>query len=136
MVKSTRSGAETPLTLLSQESVGDHSQVTRAEFEAALAFGTMQAPLVLSELPGTTCEEDATVRALKTCGVLAILRAKNTDAAIERGLELISLGCKAIEVTLDTADWRRVLKTLAVPPSPSTFFSRFFVFCFFVLSCP
>jgi len=30
----------------------------------------------------------------------------------------VSLGCKAIEVTLDTTDWRRVLKTLAeqLPP--------------------
>ena len=36
-----------------------------------------------------------------------------SDAAIARGLELVGLGCKAIEVTLDTTDWRRVLKTLA-----------------------
>ena len=54
-----------------------------------------------------------TAGVLKTAGILAILRAKNADAAIARGLELCALGCKAIEVTLDTTDWRRVLHSLA-----------------------
>eukprot|EP00041_Stephanoeca_diplocostata_P026028 m.693765 g.693765 ORF g.693765 m.693765 type:complete len:614 (+) comp22875_c0_seq8:154-1995(+) len=106
------------LAAMCQESAGDHSQVTRVEFEAALSGGTMQTALCLSDLPGAESEEKKTLRALKSCGVLAILRAKNTDAAVERGLELIALGCKAIEVTLDTADWRRVLKTLAEQSPP------------------
>ena len=43
-----------------------------------------------------------TLATLKTSGILAIIRAKNCDAAINRGLELIELGCRSIEVTLDT----------------------------------
>ena len=58
---------------------------------------------------------DQTLATLKTCGVLAIVRAKNADVAIERGIELCAMGCRAIEVTLDT-----VLAVL--------FFISFFIF--------
>ena len=44
--------------------------------------------------------------------VVAILRAKNADAAIARGVELAKLGCSALEVTLDSVDFERVLSTL------------------------
>lgn len=45
---------------------------------------------------------EETMAKLSKAGVLGILRAKNADAAIERGIELVSLGLRAIEVTLDT----------------------------------
>ena len=56
----------------------------------------------------------STLATLKTSGILAIIRAKNCDAAINRGLELIELGCRSIEVTLDT------VRTNTVPLAIST----------------
>lgn len=54
-----------------------------------------------------------TLDQLSRCGVVAILRAQNTAAAIARGLELVTLGCRAIEVTLDSHNWREVLEALS-----------------------
>lgn len=118
-----------------QETIGDHSHVTRAELEAVENPNSGK-PLQLSDALRRSSDVDSTLATLKTCGVLAILRAKNADAAISRGLELVELGCKAIEVrslqirlafmcscfvlqvTVDSTDWRRVLKTLVeqLPP--------------------
>ena len=36
--------------------------------------------------------------------VIAILRAKNYQAALVRGQELVNLGCRSIEVTTDSVD--------------------------------
>eukprot|EP00036_Acanthoecidae_sp_10tr_P011946 CAMPEP_0182927644 /NCGR_PEP_ID=MMETSP0105_2-20130417/13893_1 /TAXON_ID=81532 ORGANISM="Acanthoeca-like sp., Strain 10tr" /NCGR_SAMPLE_ID=MMETSP0105_2 /ASSEMBLY_ACC=CAM_ASM_000205 /LENGTH=619 /DNA_ID=CAMNT_0025065601 /DNA_START=14 /DNA_END=1873 /DNA_ORIENTATION=+ len=99
-----------------QETVGDHSHVTRVDLEAIEKAHAGQ-PCQLAEAlagaaAGGASPEDVTLATLKTCGVLAILRAKNPDAAIARGIELVELGAKAIEVTVDSTDWRRVLKTL------------------------
>ncbi len=44
--------------------------------------------------------------------VVAILRAKNADVAIARGVELADMGCQALEVTLDSHEFPRILATL------------------------
>ena len=45
--------------------------------------------------------------------VLAIFRVKGSArVAIDRGLELASLGCKAMEITIDSPDWKTILSTL------------------------
>jgi len=49
---------------------------------------------------------------MRDAGVVAILRAKNADVAIQRGIELVSMGCKAIEVTWDSAEKERILPAL------------------------
>jgi len=49
---------------------------------------------------------------LRQSKLIAIIRAKNPDVAIERGIELSKLGCRALEVTLDTPEIARVLPAL------------------------
>ena len=44
--------------------------------------------------------------------LIAIIRAKNAKMAIKRGIELVEMGCKAVEITFDTADFENVLRTL------------------------
>eukprot|EP00730_Choanoeca_flexa_P014038 TRINITY_DN5987_c0_g1_i3.p1 TRINITY_DN5987_c0_g1~~TRINITY_DN5987_c0_g1_i3.p1 ORF type:complete len:602 (+),score=128.65 TRINITY_DN5987_c0_g1_i3:2-1807(+) len=96
-----------------QETAGDHSQVTREQLDQTEAQANGKA-INLEELGGNAVAAriDETFNKLKSAGVLAIIRAKNPDAAIKRGIELCELGCRAIEVTLDTVEWRRVLKTI------------------------
>lgn len=107
------------LAAMCQETVGDHSQVIRAELsriEQAHAGAPVDLDMALgavSRVFPAPPEALETLQVLKGAGILAILRAKNADAAIKRGIELVELGCRAIEVTLDTTDWRRVIKTLA-----------------------
>ena len=107
------------LAAMCQEAIGDHSQVKRAELahvEGAYADKSINLDEAMTSLPASTDHTEEilqTLAALKVSGVLGIIRAKNADAAIARGIELASLGCKALEVTLDTTDWRRVLKELA-----------------------
>lgn len=69
------------------------------------------APLTLSAAWPTDVWQklEETLRLCKRAGVLAIIRAKNERLAIERAVELCSYGCRAIEVTLDTVNWRHVL---------------------------
>ncbi|EDQ85916.1 uncharacterized protein MONBRDRAFT_28906 [Monosiga brevicollis MX1] len=99
------------MAALCQETMGDHSQVTRAQLQDVEASYASRA-VHLDKLNSGTGNVDATLAHLKNAGVLAILRAKNPDAAIARGIELVELGCRALEVTLDTTEWRRVLQTL------------------------
>jgi len=49
---------------------------------------------------------------LRQSKVIAIIRAKNPTVAIERGLELSKLGCRALEVTLDTPEIERIIPAL------------------------
>lgn len=110
------------LSALCQESEGDFSQVASKELCAAEAqFDGRAAKLtsalaVPSEPGGTAAAQalvEATLAALKKARVLAILRCRGSPAvAVERGLELASLGCKAMEVTLDSTDWLEVLGKL------------------------
>lgn len=44
--------------------------------------------------------------------VVPILRSKDPDLSIRRGVELANLGCRALEVTLDTPEWERVVSSL------------------------
>ncbi|EGD74162.1 hypothetical protein PTSG_12407 [Salpingoeca rosetta] len=104
------------LAAMCQETQGDHSQVTRAQLSSVEAQSKGK-PLNIETLDTSTNDVetrlDATMAKLRRAGVIAILRAKNPDAAIARGLELCDMGCRAIEVTLDTVNWRRVLAELA-----------------------
>ena len=53
---------------------------------------------------------EATLEGLRAAKVLAIIRAKgDPQVAIQRGIELASMGCKAMEVTLDSSDWGAVV---------------------------
>ena len=45
-----------------------------------------------------TPSAETTALQLKRAGVIAIIRARSTHVALERGKELISIGCAAIEV--------------------------------------
>eukprot|EP00048_Salpingoeca_helianthica_P015701 m.228137 g.228137 ORF g.228137 m.228137 type:complete len:640 (-) comp17410_c0_seq1:45-1964(-) len=126
------------LAAMCQETIGDHSHVTRAQLSAVedahknaevnlcTLFprdpGPAAAPLTTLPCVPTTARPpppnhaaalDETYQRLLAAGVVAILRAKNPDAAIARAKELISIGCRAIEVTLDSTDWRRVLREIA-----------------------
>ena len=87
---------------------------------------TTLADVALPPLPSPAAAAaavQATARGLRRAGVLAILRVKPgrpdaVEAAIARGVELASMGCEAIEVTLDSADWDRIVHglRLALPP--------------------
>ena len=78
---------------------------------------TLPFPL-LSGLPGWVSEaassptQQSYIDMLGAAGVIGILRGKNPDEAIKRGVELVDLGCRALEVTLDTVDFARVLTGL------------------------
>ena len=55
---------------------------------------------------------EETVRRLSKAKVIAIVRAKNFDVAVRRGVELVNLGCKAIEVTTDSVRFPELLSEL------------------------
>jgi len=108
------------LSALAQETKGDFSTVTAAklnDFEAR--FANVPASIEsfsVSDLPkqieaGQRLDE--TMALLKRSGVMAILRAKGSpEVAVNRGVELAALGCRCIEVTLDSSDWQLVLGQL------------------------
>ena len=124
------------LSALCQESRGDFSTVSAEELAAAEvryidhgaearlpgAGDGVSLGLGLPPLPSAAEAErmlSATLAGLKSCGVLAILRAKgDPQVAIARGIELAEMGCRAMEVTLDSTDWKVVLTGLrkALPP--------------------
>ena len=49
---------------------------------------------------------------LKDAGIIAILRGQNRSRMIERGIVLSEMGCKAIEVTLDSPDALEIVAIL------------------------
>jgi Entner-Doudoroff aldolase len=110
------------LAALCQETVGDHSNTSETEYDAiAERYDGM--PAYIGECAarnqndqGRLSKEDAmraTIAELGKSRVLAIVRAKNADVAIARGIELVNdLGATAIEVTLDTVEFPRVLSSL------------------------
>ena len=49
---------------------------------------------------------------LKKSGIIAILRGQNSDRLYERGIALAEMGCKAIEVTLDSNDALQIIRKL------------------------
>ena len=53
-----------------------------------------------------------TVRRLSKAKVIAIVRARNYDVALKRGVELVEMGCKAIEVTTDSVNFPELLSEL------------------------
>ena len=120
------------LAALCQESAGDFSRVTAAELAAAEAsFAGKEARLpgagadaalvaAAPEPAAARREIEATLAGMRSAGALAILRAKGpAAAAVARGVELASLGCAAMEVTLDSPEWEDILTGLraALPPT-------------------
>ena len=49
---------------------------------------------------------------LKEAGIIAILRGKNSDRMYERGMALAEMGCRAIEVTLDSPRALEIVEAL------------------------
>lgn len=96
------------LAALCQQTLGDHSDVTRSQLQFyETNFLNASVNLVKSDVI------ESTLQRMKNCGIIAILRAKNPQVAVERGLELASMGCRALEVTMDTPDVLSVLDQLS-----------------------
>eukprot|EP01124_Arcella_intermedia_P028941 TRINITY_DN6006_c0_g1_i1.p1 TRINITY_DN6006_c0_g1~~TRINITY_DN6006_c0_g1_i1.p1 ORF type:complete len:601 (+),score=163.09 TRINITY_DN6006_c0_g1_i1:269-1804(+) len=104
------------LAALCQESVGDHSTVTRNELlHCEKMFVDSIADITNPNLLKTTKEEKVAdlkdvVVGLCDAKIIPILRAKNTQLTIERSIQLIEMGCGALEITMDTPDILNVLQ--------------------------
>ena len=90
------------LAALTQEIEGDHGDVSRKALESALE----------SPSPPPTSNPDDLLRALGESGVVAIIRAKNAKVALARAIELVNLGCAALEVTMDSANLSWLLPSI------------------------
>merc|ERR1711871_1496111 len=57
---------------------------------------------------------DLIAESLKSRGALSILRATggDPDVAVKRGEELYEMGCRALEVTMDSTDWEYTIRQL------------------------
>jgi len=115
---------------LCQEVVGDHSDTSGATLDGCVSTYSNRLAVVgnAQHILGRTfrgsdgstrtnlTREERMEKTIQTMGVgrvVAILRAKNADLAIARGIELVTeLGATAIEVTVDTVDFERVLSSL------------------------
>ena len=101
------------LAALCQETAGDHSDVTRERLsEVEVRFAKREANFI-EHLPNPAERVEETVELLRQAKIIAILRAKNADLAIARGLEMAELGVRAVEITEDTTDCFRVLRELS-----------------------
>lgn len=117
---------------LCQNTEGDFSHVTVADLraaEASIAAGTGEwgvwetkphhsqlsqlshVPKSPKSLPSTSIE--VTLEKMKKASLLAIFRVKGSaQVAIDRGVELAQMGVKAMEVTIDSPDWKEILSGL------------------------
>jgi len=109
------------LAALCQETPGDHSLVTRSQLTEAEAtfvgkpaqIGTCEVVSVKTVVQGQESQLKDVLKRIEDVRVLAILRAKNSEVAIQRGIELVEeLGCKAIEVTMDSENALTIVKEL------------------------
>lgn len=96
------------LAALTQESSGDQSTVT---LEMLNQYDTVVCDSEIHLERSATLDEK--IKGLKNAGVIAIIRGKNAEVAISRGIELAEMGCKAIEITLDSEGFEEVLSSLA-----------------------
>ena len=55
---------------------------------------------------------NSTINRLQEAGIIAILRGKNPSKMFDRGIELVEMGCTAIEVTLDSKEPLQILQKL------------------------
>lgn len=55
---------------------------------------------------------ESRLKRLRDAGIIAILRGQNPSRLYQRGLDLASMGCKAIEVTLDSPNALDVVRKL------------------------
>ncbi|CAK9024336.1 KHG/KDPG aldolase [Includes: 4-hydroxy-2-oxoglutarate aldolase (2-keto-4-hydroxyglutarate aldolase) (KHG-aldolase), partial [Durusdinium trenchii] len=86
----------------------------RADLLSALSQNT-EGPIVSVPSFAVDAAEviEMTLKKMKDAKVLPIFRVKgDAQVAINRGVELASLGCKAMEVTMDSADWQLILSSL------------------------
>ena len=117
----------------SQEIVGDQSNTSGIAIDQCLTAYANRPAFIgvssfLSKMTTTATGTTGTTRTTRTAAekmnstivkmgqgrCIAILRAKNADLAIARGIELVNeMGATCIEVTTDTDDFRRVLSTLS-----------------------
>jgi Entner-Doudoroff aldolase len=131
------------MAALCQETVGDHSWVTRSNLDCALSEFQNKVAILrpggenfssssLAPAVGASMNVASLHRELlldlnpvswllkkqieenlpKMPRLIAIVRAKRADLAIQRSLELVEMGCRAIEITFDTTDFERVLSTV------------------------
>ena len=91
---------------LCQESKGDQST---ASLEDILRYD-LDATSAITISGSAICEQ--LIEDLGKAGVIAIMRAKNPEVAIRRGKELAAMGCKAIEVTVDSIGFEDILEAL------------------------
>ncbi|CAK0835578.1 unnamed protein product [Prorocentrum cordatum] len=110
------------LAAMCQESVGDHSTVTRPQ----LLLAERRWSGAMADLCAAAAEHEEGTAAAKRVSealaqmerakVVAILRAKNEARAVERAKELVNLGFRAVEVTCDSAGFEegRLLPALAL----------------------
>ncbi|CAK9112462.1 unnamed protein product [Durusdinium trenchii] len=116
------------LSALSQNTEGDFSRVSIQELSAAEErqipssstslvhhISATSGPIVSVPSFAVDAAEviEMTLKKMKDAKVLPIFRVKgDAQVAINRGVELASLGCKAMEVTMDSADWQLILSSL------------------------
>ncbi len=104
------------LSALCQETPGDHSEVLRDELELAHhTYRHRPAPLFAfpALLAAHRLERTQQAHAhLKQAKVVAIVRAKHGPQSLLRCKELADMGCRALELTMDSADCLATLKTL------------------------
>jgi len=106
------------LAALSQETIGDHSTVTRPQLLAdELRFAGTAADLCrpMEGKKDAALLLQQALAQMDGAKVVAILRAKNEVKAVERARELADLGFKAVEITCDSAgfDAGRLLPAVA-----------------------
>ena len=94
------------LAALCQESKGDQSTTVLQDM---LSYD-LEARKPITVSAGIACDE--IIKRMGRAGVIAIMRAKNKEVAIQRGRELADMGCKAIEVTVDSVGFEEILEAL------------------------
>ena len=106
---------------LCQEIVGDHSTTNQSTLDGCMKTYSKKTARIggwsSSSFHLSKKQQDIkmqhTIDVMNRGKVLAILRSKNGDLAIQRGIELVhEMGATAIEVTTDTDDFENVLSTL------------------------
>eukprot|EP01114_Cavostelium_apophysatum_P004421 TRINITY_DN1464_c1_g1_i4.p1 TRINITY_DN1464_c1_g1~~TRINITY_DN1464_c1_g1_i4.p1 ORF type:complete len:542 (+),score=130.41 TRINITY_DN1464_c1_g1_i4:279-1904(+) len=101
------------MAALSQEVIGDHSTATRKELlEAEKSFENRAAYIGETNAENAEHQIEKAVEWIKKAKIVSILRAKNASLTVKRALELVDLGCKMLEVTLDSTDVHNILKEL------------------------
>lgn len=104
------------LAALSQESIGDHSFVNDFSLSFYEQKRFLEKKILIPDqeiqIDNTSLLLEYRINKLGKNKIIAILREIDPDAAIKRGQELVWWGCRHLEVTIDSIDWKRVLTEL------------------------